>query len=417
MRDLTAVYLSFDRFPSPKGAATHIDQFIRALGKHLGEIHLLTLPPQVRELLAINGVDSALEEGIDFDTYSFWQAPGVQHFQIPAEGKHLFERTRSFRTHWWRWWKDHLNGCPADIVHFRSIFEGYPIARDKSRLARCIIYEVNGLPSIELKYHYPSVASDSELLKKLTQQEDKCLHAADHIVTVSETNKTHIAGRGVQKDRIHVIPNGVDLEIFDAPPEGRTQGILNREVSLLYAGGITSWQGVQVAIEALELLRRDYPATLNIVGPSKPKQRKEIERRIWKLGLSKFVHMKPAVSKQELVRLHHQADIVLAPLTACDRNIEQGCCPLKLLEALACQAIVVASDIPVVTELVQHGEHAILVRPGSAKALKDGCLHVIGNQAEMELMAHRGYLHARKLSWSVATDRLLSIYDQAMKSL
>ena len=67
------------------------------------------------------------------------------------------------------------------LVHFRSIFEGYPIAMHRERAADCLIYEVNGLPSIERKYHHPDVADDRELLTKLRHQEDVCLAAADRI--------------------------------------------------------------------------------------------------------------------------------------------------------------------------------------------------------------------------------------------
>ena len=38
------VYCSFDRFPSPKGAATHIDAFVTALGQYFGQVDLVTLP-------------------------------------------------------------------------------------------------------------------------------------------------------------------------------------------------------------------------------------------------------------------------------------------------------------------------------------------------------------------------------------
>ena len=71
----------------------------------------------------------------------------------------------------------------VSVIHFRSIFEGYWLANNKERLCDRLIYEVNGLPSIELKYRYPAVADDVELLVKLRNQEEHCLQAADQLIT------------------------------------------------------------------------------------------------------------------------------------------------------------------------------------------------------------------------------------------
>ncbi|MGX2953608.1 glycosyltransferase [Shewanella sp. JL219SE-S6] len=53
----------------------------------------------------------------------------------------------------------------------------------------------------------------------------------------------------------------------------------------------------------------------------------------------------------------------MAPLTPCRRNMLQGCCPLKVLESMACGTAVIASDLPVIRELVTHEKHGLLVPP------------------------------------------------------
>ena len=70
------------------------------------------------------------------------------------------------------------------------------------------------------------------------------------------------------------------------------------------------------------------------------------------------------------------AGVVVAPLLANDRNTVQGCCPLKVLEAMASGVPLIASDLPVVRALARDGEHALLVRPGSGKAIKDAMLRL-----------------------------------------
>ncbi len=182
------VYAAFDRFPAPKGAAVHIEAFAHALGAAFGGLNLVTV---------------ANHEPADPVTI-----PGVTHVPLPALGNDLIERVANFRAHLSAWWKERR----FEVVQVRSIFEGYRIARHKESCCDRFVFEVNGLPSIELKYNYPAVADDRELLRKLAAMEDLCLAAADLVVTISQVTAGYLTGRGVSPERIRVIPNGVDIE-------------------------------------------------------------------------------------------------------------------------------------------------------------------------------------------------------------
>jgi glycosyltransferase involved in cell wall biosynthesis len=410
------VYASFDRFPSAKGAATHIDAFIRALGSEFGDVHLLTVPSELREIISRA---SANRFAPNISDDAEWSAKGVMHHPMLSRGAHLFERVDCFRTHCRVWWNTFLERSQKlPIVHVRSIFEGYPIAKRKEYFCRKLIYEVNGLPSIELKYRYPAVADDPELVRKLTWQEQVCLDAADMIITVSEVNARCLVERGVERSRIRIIANGVDEELFrfGAPrpltPEAVT---IEQPLSLLYAGTMSAWQGVPVAIDALRLLRRDFPACLKLVGTVRPRQRRELESLIYNLGLSDAVEILDPVPKVELAKLHRQADVILAPLTRNDRNLVQGCCPLKVIEGMASGTPVVASDLPVVRELMQPDVEGILVRAGSAKAIKDGILRLIREEGfSRQLSCAARSRVEREFTWKQSQAKLIQVYRELL---
>jgi glycosyltransferase involved in cell wall biosynthesis len=289
---------------------------------------------------------------------------GWEQVVVPALGDNLMERVLSFRRHANAWWRKRR----ATVIHFRSIFEGYPLARGRESRCEKLVYEVNGLPSIELKYHYPSVADDAELLKKLQAQELFCLDAADLIVTVSQTNAALLRKLGVDSRKIRVIPNGVDPRIFTYQPPRPWNG---RPIQLLYSGTFSLWQGVDLAIEALALLRRDHPAKLVLVGSAVARQMRSIVETCRRWEVTDHVEILPATTQAGLATLHHAADVILAPLRATERNTSQGCCPLKVLEAMASGTPLIASDLPVVRELAEPDRDAQLVRAGSAKAIKD----------------------------------------------
>ena len=130
------VYASFDRFPSAKGAAIHIDAFIRTLGNQFGNTHLVTIPSETSQLAeeqtgVLSGTPQFAKNQTDLPEEVRWSADGVQHHQVPAIGPNLFERVLNFRAGFRMWWQRTLGARPVDTVHFRSIYEGYPIARQK----------------------------------------------------------------------------------------------------------------------------------------------------------------------------------------------------------------------------------------------------------------------------------------------
>ena len=127
--------------------------------------------------------------------------------------------------------------------------------------------------------------------------------------------------------------------------------------------------------------------------------------------MSDFVSVLKPVTKGELAALHHEADVVLAPMTRNDRNLVQGCCPLKIVEAMATGTPLVASDLPVVRELVSDQVEALLVRPGCGKAIKDGVLQLL---QELDLANALGVAARRRaeseFSWQRAQGELISAY-------
>ena len=129
------LYVSFDQVPAAKGASTHIEANARALGARFGSLVLVTPGPR------------------DLPARPF--APGVRQVVLGCPDADLLGRVLTFRAKL----EALLRDQPFEIIHFRSVFEGYPLARHKDALGARLVYEVNGLPSIELKYSRPALAA------------------------------------------------------------------------------------------------------------------------------------------------------------------------------------------------------------------------------------------------------------------
>lgn len=385
-------YISFDVVPAPKGAAIHIAAFSQALAAAFGNIQLVTVSPTAEQI----------------DNEQIF--PQVMQTMLPAVGGNLISRVLYFQTSLRGW----LQGRQFTAIHIRSIYEGFVIALNKQQYCDQLVFEVNGLPSIELKYRYPGVIDDRELLHKLHTQEEICLTAADLIITPSSTTSEYLQSRNVSAHKIRVIPNGVDLDVFTYNYDCQLDKFTRPEaLQMIYFGTLSPWQGVSLAIEALELVNKDIPACLTVIGQAREDQIKKLKQLALKLGVENKLTILEPTSQTQLVQHIHASDIILAPLMPSDRNLVQGCCPLKILEGMATGIPVIASDLPVVCELGEDKVHFLLVKPGSAKAIKDAVLQLHNDPKLATQVAQNARQRIEeKYSWKLAGAALTAAYAE-----
>jgi glycosyltransferase involved in cell wall biosynthesis len=257
-----------------------------------------------------------------------------------------------------------VDAMPAlELAHFRDPWSGAAIALRPHDYAT--VYEVNALPSIELPHLFDLGTSTLEKVRAL---ELACCAAVDRIVTPSETTARCLAGLGVAREKIRVIPNGADPSPSPSPrpspgfDSGSGSGSGWGSGSyVLYFGSLQSWQGIETLLRAFARLA-DFPGLRLVICASREtKAWKPYEKLAEKLKVP--VEWKYALEETELADWRRNALVSVAPLSDCARNVEQGCAPLKIVESMASGVAVVASDLPPVRELIRHGENGWLVHP------------------------------------------------------
>jgi glycosyltransferase involved in cell wall biosynthesis len=375
-----ALYAAFDRFPSRKGSAVHIDQFARTLFDCAGG-----------GLLYVLGGDGLppyqLERPVEIVRYT-------------REAAHLLDRAAGFGARL----ASLLNELPKlQLAHFRDPWSGLPIV-DHPERSYTAVYEVNGLPSIELPFLYPSVPPAT--LERIATLEQRCLDAAEMVVTPSRITASELRHRGVDDRRLHVIPNGAELPAAPAPPPPDKP-----QRYLLYFGALQPWQGVDTALRAFARLRDLDGLHLVICASVHHRRAKAYRKLADKLGVADRVRWLFALPEDELACWREHAELSLAPLRDCSRNVAQGCAPLKILESMASGVPVVASDLPVARELIEDGVHGRLVapdRPGELARAIRVLLDLPERRAELGRAAKARV--AAGLTWRHSTDRLRELY-------
>jgi phosphatidylinositol alpha-mannosyltransferase len=197
----------------------------------------------------------------------------------------------------------------------------------------------------------------------------------------------------------HLLPNGVDLERF-APRPPRRDG----RPTILALGRLDPRKGLEHLIDAVPALEQALgPVRLIIAGDG---PRADSLRRRARAGSIEFLG---PVARERTPDLYAAADCLCAPAT---RNESFG---IVLLEAMASARPVVATDLSGYRRVVAAGETGWLVPPGDPEALAQALASVLVDPDAARAMGHAGRERARAYSWPRVSERLVTLYERALR--
>ena len=189
--------------------------------------------------------------------------------------------------------------------------------------------------------------------------ETECMRRAAGIVTLSETMRADILGRGgISPDVVTVVPNAVDIAGFTPGPRdealAHTLGIDPDETVIGYISSFTSYEGIVYLIEAAALLReRGRRIKLLLVGDGEDRANLEAAAERTGLTASGGVVFTGRVPHREIARYYRTIDVFVVPRT--NDRVSQLVTPLKPYEAMAMEKALVVSAVGALLEIVDEG--------------------------------------------------------------
>lgn len=199
----------------------------------------------------------------------------------------------------------------------------------------------------------------------------EALREAAAVIGVSKRLRDFAVELGADPATAHVIPNGVDGDVFqprDREAARQRLGMTGDRRHILSAGYLIERKGHHRIARALPALHAaGIPAELWIVGDAgregdfEPRIREAAQQA----GVEKSVHFVAGVPPRELSEYFSACDVF------CLASSREGW-PNVVNEALACGAPVVASDVGGVPEMLPGREYGIAVPPADEAALADG---------------------------------------------
>lgn len=241
---------------------------------------------------------------------------------------------------------------------------------------------------------------------------------ATRLFTVSEASRAAIASRlGIAPERLRVVPEAPD-PVF-APRTGAaladglaSAGLAPGERFFVYAGGISPHKNLETLLEAYAALRARSQQAPRLVlagdldGDAYLSAAGSVRARIARLDLGDAVHLPGYVGDETLACLYSGAAAFVSA------SLAEGF-GLPVVEAAACGAAVVASDLPAHRETV--GEAALLFPPHDALALTDILGRIAGDESLRRERGARAAAAVRHLSWDAAAGELRSLLGEAAR--
>lgn len=374
------------RTASRDGQSTHIDEMIRGL--RAGGHSVVESSPQITGDSAAGGSPG-------------WV--GELKARLPKQAYELAELAYS--------WVAYRRLADA-IRHDRpdGIYERYNLYLlggiwAKKRFGLPLILEVNAPMAVERRQYgglsWPRLADWAELY---------VWKRADVILPVTQVLADYMVAKGIDRERIHVIPNGINEDHYQRLPsvtQAKDKLGLGGRLVLGFTGFVREWDRLDRVMVWVARHAAQHNVHLLVIGDGPA--RAEIEACAAQLGVADRLSFTGAVPREQVPALSMAFDIAL------QTALVPYASPLCLFEYLALGKAIVAPDQPNHHEILSSGVDALLYDPADPAGIEKALDALCHDRALRErIAAAASELIARKrLTWRQHACQVAGLFDRA----
>lgn len=361
------------------GVGWYTDNFVRRFKD-------FALPEEMYYLLGMDFYDKAHKYKDCLSTNVHLRTNGIMHYGIYRriwKWVPFLDYGRFFKTH-------------ADIFHFFN-FVAPPRVRGKVIITIYdMVYKV--FPETMEKANY----------KKLDENLKRSCDAASAIVTISQNSKDEIIEyMGVEENRIHIIPPGVDTARYHPYINSVVlQSVMEKyhlpEKYFLYLGTIEPRKNVESIIKAFRIFneKKGHEHYLVIAG-KKGWMYDEIFKLVEEYGLQDAVIFPGYVDEEDKPMVYAGATAFIFP------SLYEGF-GMPPLEAMACGVPVISSNSSSLPEVV--GDAGVLTQPMDVESISLAMERLTEDYEYHNKLVEKGLKQASTFSWEASVEKLLNLY-------
>ncbi len=233
------------------------------------------------------------------------------------------------------------------------------------------------------------------------------IRQSDKIICVADMLREKAVYFGAEPEKIEVIPNGVDTEIFSILPAEIARKITGLDLDtkvVLFIGQLIKRKGIHILLEAIPDVVHSIKTSVLFVILGEGILKEQLRQRAKELRIENYVQILGAKENKELPPCINSADLICLP------SFSEGL-PCVLIEALACGKPVVATRVGGVPEIIQNENLGILIPPGDVKELASAIITALKRDWDRKKI--REYAVAQ-YDWKIVCERITGLYHVLM---
>lgn len=315
---------------------------------------------------------------------------------------------------------------PEVVIAASNYICALPALFAAHRLGLPFIYEVRGFWEITRLSREPGFINHASYKIQELMEAFVCKQA-DKVLTLTDAMKVELIRRGVHGDKIDIIPNACQPELFK--PRQRDDGLaanlgIPANVPVIgYIGTFVDYEGLDDLARACGILKsRGVEFRLLMVGNENVSgtERGPIGQAVLTAAKERnfleWLIMPGRVPHEEVAAYYSLIDI--APFPRKPWPVCEMVSPMKPLEAMAMEKTVVVSSVSALAEMVGHGDYGVIFEKGNEQALADALERVLTDAALRHQIgkAGREYVLAER-TWLRSAQRFASALSQILLTL
>ncbi len=227
----------------------------------------------------------------------------------------------------------------------------------------------------------------------------RVLKKYDKILTISNWEKHYLDKLKVISDKIEYVPNGIDEFFFNEKRKGR------EKKKIIYMGRISPIKNLETLIKSFAHIK-NKELKLEIIGPAEKDYLIKLKKIIKENRLENFVEIiDKKYDKKEFIKSVDESLIFCLP------SLSEGM-PQALIEAMAREKIVLASNNTASTELISHGKNGFLFKIGDERNCAREIELILDiserNKKKIKIQARKD---VEKFNWKNVINKLVKIIE------
>lgn len=305
-----------------------------------------------------------------------------------------------------------------DIIQAHSpVLNGFPAYFAAKKFDLPFVYEIRAFWEDAAVDH--GTYTENSFKYKITRNLETFLcKKASHIAVLCEGIKQDLVNRGIDKNKITPVFNGIDpahLKPAVSDSGLKKEWNLSNKKIIGFVGSFYRYEGLDLLVKAFaSISKTQSDAFLLLVGGGEMK--KELEELVNQLGINEKVLMPGRIDHSKIAEVYSIINILCYPRYS--MRLTELVTPLKPLEAMAMKKALVASDVGGHKELIINGKNGLLFKAGNLPDLKKKLSDLLDSETKINQLQEFGLKWVNSNhKWSKTTFVYKNIYNKSKKGL